>query len=96
MTSYTDRERLDAIINHFDIDDAGQYEEAVNNPGKFLLALLQQRDELLDALRLAMPLIEREKFKADGAYGKNYVQTKSEAARVLYDSARAAITKTTG
>ena len=50
-----------------------------------------QRDALLEALKLAWPIIEAEKYKQDCSYGKNFVQTKADRARSVYDKARAAI-----
>ena len=55
------------------------------------MRVLTQRDALLEALKLAWPIIEAEKYKQDCSYGKNFVQTKADRARSVYDKARAAI-----
>jgi hypothetical protein len=50
-----------------------------------------QRDALLEALKLAWPIIEAEMHKQDCSYGKNFVQTKADRARNIYAKALAAI-----
>ena len=55
--------------------------------------LQQQRDELLVALKMALPMVEAEHFKQAGSYGRNYVETKSDRAREAYTTAKSVISK---
>ena len=59
-------------------------------------ALREQRDALLEALKMAWPIIEAERYKQDCSYGKNFVQTKADRARSVYNKACAAIAKAEG
>jgi len=45
---------------------------------------------------MAWPIIEAEKYKQDCSYGRNFVQTKADRARSVYDKACAAIAKAEG
>ena len=61
-----------------------------------MFELEQQRNELLEALKMAWPLIETEKLKQDGSYGSNFVQAKADRIRAVYEKARAAIASAEG
>jgi hypothetical protein len=50
-----------------------------------------QRDALLEALKLAWPIIEAEMYRQNCSYGKNFSQTKADRARAAHEKARAAI-----
>ncbi len=58
--------------------------------------LIAAAPELLEALILAWPIIEHERFKQDGSYGSNFVQHKADRARQAHAKARAAIAKANG
>ena len=68
-----------------------QHASVVSDYEKAVVALKAQRDALLEALKLAWPIIEKEKFMQDGCYGKNFIQSKAERARKAYEKALAAI-----
>lgn len=61
-----------------------------------LRRLHAMNNELLEALVLAWPIIEHERFKQDGSYGSNFAQHKADRARQAHAKARAAIAKATG
>lgn len=61
-----------------------------------LRRLHAENAELLEALKMAWPLIETEKLKQDGSYGSNFVQAKADRIRAVYEKSRAAIAKVEG
>ena len=56
-----------------------------------LRRLHAQRDALLEALKLAWPIIEAEMYRQNCSYGKNFSQTKADRARAAHEKARDAI-----
>ena len=56
-----------------------------------IVGLVSRRDALLEALKLAWPIIEAEMYKQNCSYGKNFSQTKADRARAAHEKARAAI-----
>lgn len=61
-----------------------------------LRRLHELNQELLEALKLVFPTLERLKFEADGSYGNNFSQARADTARKNYQAARAAIAKAEG
>lgn len=47
--------------------------------------------KLAEALRLALPILEHERFKQDASYGGNFSQTRADRARKALDAAREAL-----
>ena len=66
------------------------YEEAIN-PVKYIRADIV--DELVEALKFAWPIIEHERYKWDGSYGKNFDSAKADRARQASEKSRAALAK---
>jgi fructose-bisphosphate aldolase class 1 len=56
----------------------------------------QQRDELLAALKMALPTLQTLKFEADCSYGSNFSRTRAETNRRNYEAAVDAIAKAEG
>jgi len=50
-------------------------------------------DELVEALKFAWPIIEHERYKWDGSYGKNFDSAKADRARQASEKSRAALAK---
>ena len=50
-------------------------------------------DELVEALKFAWPIIEHERYKWDGSYGKNFDSAKADRARQACEKARTALAK---
>jgi hypothetical protein len=61
-----------------------------------LLLAEEQRDELLAALKLALPTLQKLKFEADCSYGSNFSRAQAETNRRNYEAACAAIAKAEG
>ena len=70
--------------------DAHQFDEP-HAAAAELLRLHAQRDVLLEALKLAWPIIEAEMYRQNCSYGKNFSQTKVDRARAAHEKARAAL-----
>lgn len=50
-------------------------------------------DELVEVLKFAWPIIEHERYKWEGSYGKNFDSAKADRARQACEKARAALAK---
>ena len=50
-------------------------------------------DELVEALKFAWPIIEHERYKWEGSYGKNFDSAKADRARQACEKAKAALAK---
>jgi len=50
-------------------------------------------DELVEALKFAWPIIEHERYKWEGSYGKNFDSAKADRARQACKKARSALAK---
>ena len=50
-------------------------------------------DELVEALKFAWPIIEHERYKWEGSYGKNFDSAKADRARQACEKVRAALAK---
>jgi len=50
-------------------------------------------DELVEALKFAWPIIEHERYKWEGSYGKNFDSAKADRARQACEKTRAALAK---
>jgi hypothetical protein len=66
-------------------------EQALKNMATKYMDTADQRDALLEALKLAWPIIEAEMYRQNCSYGKNFSQTKADRARAAHEKARAAI-----
>jgi hypothetical protein len=66
-------------------------EQALKNMATKYMDTVDQRDALLEALKLAWPIIEAEMYRQNCSYGKNFSQTKVDRARAAHEKARAAI-----
>jgi len=68
--------------------------DVIHSQGVELIALKKQKAELLEALKLVLPTLERLKYQyADCAYESNFVQNSADTARRNYNVASAAIAK---
>lgn len=50
-------------------------------------------DELVEALEFACPIIEHERYKWEGSYGKNFDSVKADRARQACEKAKTALLK---
>jgi hypothetical protein len=94
--------RPDPPINAKDFGVPAEFAERAENYARWAAAAERLKAELLNAelltaLKLVLPTLERLKFEyADCSYGGNFVQSRADTARRNHDVVRAAIAKAEG
>ncbi len=89
-------EQPEALRLAAEVDEVAQTFPDMAEVSAELRRLHAVNHELLEALKMVMPTLERLKFEADGSYGKNFSVTRAETACRNYVAARAAIAKAEG
>lgn len=78
----------------FDREEDGQCDLFITAKG-FGISYVKESvvDELVEALKFAWPIIEHERYKWEGSYGKNFDSAKADRARQACEKAKAALAK---